>query len=56
MPGAAANHQAILGEVAEGAARESLGCLTLPKPLIAASRWRRVMSAVDAVDGSSTST
>ena len=32
------SHQAILGQVAEGAARESLGCLTLPKPLITISR------------------
>jgi len=36
------SHQAFLGEVADRANRESLGCLTLPKPLIAASRWQGV--------------
>jgi FixJ family two-component response regulator len=32
------SHQAVLGEVTDGAAEESLRFLTLPKPLIAGSR------------------
>ena len=34
------SHKAVLGEVADGAARESVGFLTLLKPSIAGSRWR----------------
>ena len=34
------SHKAVLCEVADRAARESFGFLTLPKPLVARTRWR----------------
>jgi hypothetical protein len=34
------SHKAVLGEVADRAAQESLGFLTLPKALIVGARWR----------------